>query len=78
MEILLLRKKSAEPPRPFKILEPMTHVELAWAYISLNSSESAKLRFGQTSNAFHPHFNRRIHTNDTKSSNDFWTVRDLL
>lgn len=43
MEILLLRKKSAEPPRPFKILEPMTHVELAWAYISLDTPASAKL-----------------------------------
>lgn len=29
------RKKSAEPPNPLSILEPMTQVELAWAYISL-------------------------------------------
>ena len=34
--IFALRKKSAEPPKPFNILEPMTQVELAWAYISLS------------------------------------------
>ena len=31
MLIFALRKKSAEPPKPFSILEPMTQVELAWA-----------------------------------------------
>lgn len=31
MLIFALRKKSAEPPKPFNILEPMTQVELAWA-----------------------------------------------
>jgi len=31
MEYLALRKKSAEPPRPFNILDPITHVLLAWA-----------------------------------------------
>ena len=31
MLIFALRKKSAEPPNPFSILEPMTQVELAWA-----------------------------------------------
>ena len=36
MLIFALRKKSAEPPKPFNILEPMTQVELAWAYISLS------------------------------------------
>ena len=30
-----LRRKSAEPPRPLSILEPMTQVEFAWAYMSL-------------------------------------------
>ena len=29
--IFALRKKSAEPPKPFNILEPMTQVEFAWA-----------------------------------------------
>lgn len=36
MLIFALRKKSADPPKPFNILEPMTQVELAWAYISLS------------------------------------------
>ena len=31
MLIFALLKKSAEPPKPFSILEPMTQVELAWA-----------------------------------------------
>jgi len=30
IEILALRKKSADPPRPFSILLPLTQVELAW------------------------------------------------
>lgn len=36
MLIFALLKKSAEPPKPFNILEPMTQVELACAYISLS------------------------------------------
>lgn len=36
MLIFALRKKSAEPPKPLSILEPITQVELAWAYISLS------------------------------------------
>lgn len=30
-----LRKKSADPPSPLSILEPMTQVLFAWAYMSL-------------------------------------------
>ena len=38
--ILALRKKSAEPPRPLSIREPMTQVEFAWAYMSLELYQS--------------------------------------
>jgi len=31
IEYLALRKKSAEPPRPFNIRDPMTQVLFAWA-----------------------------------------------
>ncbi len=36
MLILALRRKSAEPPRPFSILDPMTQVLLACAYVVVN------------------------------------------
>ena len=36
MLVFALLKKSAEPPKPFNILEPITQVELACAYISLS------------------------------------------
>ena len=37
IDSLAFLRKSAEPPRPFNILEPMAFVELAWAYYITNN-----------------------------------------
>lgn len=37
IEYLEERKKSAEPPKPFNIREPITHVLLACAYMSIST-----------------------------------------
>lgn len=44
MLILALRRKSAEPPRPLSILDPMTQVLFACAYLLVSTGLVLEIR----------------------------------